>query len=220
MRAEGCLEDRRSDAGRRRADGAATTLLAALPHEIRRSLGVISILSDAGDGAAPAIAAEVNRLDRLVAAVSEVSRVISGTRAIALGPVDPADATRAALASFAHDPDACPVADEVPSALPDVLADPELVERVLLNLLSNAARHGAPPVVLGGRAVAGHVELIVTDGGNGIPAVRPDGPGAPGAMGVGLSICRLFAGEMGARLVVSERPGESRVTLRLRTVHP
>ena len=43
---------------------------------------------------------------------------------------------------------------DVPDDLPLVRADPVLCERILVNLLHNAARHGAPPIRLEGR-VAG-----------------------------------------------------------------
>jgi signal transduction histidine kinase len=54
--------------------------------------------------------------------------------------------------------------------LPQVLADRAHVERMLHNLLTNAADHGAPPVEVElANGVGPHVELCVRDHGPGIP---------------------------------------------------
>ena len=57
--------------------------------------------------------------------------------------------------------------------LPEVLADPGLLERVVANLVDNALRHGrGSPVTLRGSAHADRVELRVVDAGPGVPRRR------------------------------------------------
>ena len=213
-------------AGRRRADGTAPTLLASLPHEIRRSLGVIQILAGAAVDGEPArgIAQEVRRLDRLVDAIDRVARAVSGDGEAVRAPIDAGLAARSALLAFSADPDRCPVVERIPDGLPSVEGDHSLVERVLVNLLANASRHGGAPVSLDVAAAGDWVEMTVGDAGPGIPATHAageaglfNGSGTPGSMGVGLAISRLFAEVMGGCLTVAPAAPGARVTLRLRT---
>ena len=216
--------DRRSDAppgGRRHSDLVWTTLIAALPHELRRSLGVISLLSDALDASTEAgaqIALEVRRIDRLIDALTEVSRAVGG-QGVALEPLTPSRVLAAAVAAFARDPDRCEVAVEREDDLPPVRGNAILTEVVLLNLLSNASRYGKPPVVLSARRGGTVVAFAVSDAGGGVSRGRaalavPSTSGtAPGAMGAGLAISHLFASEMGGWLDVWTGAGGSRVSL-------
>ena len=217
--------ERRSAApsgGRRHRDLVWATLIAALPHELRRSLGVISLLSDGLDANAEAgqqIALEVRRIDRLIDALTEVSRVTSDGGSVALEPLAPSRVLSGAVVAFARDPDRCEVSVERDEDLPPVRANAVLTETVLVNLLSNASRHGDAPVVL--QAVRGGtmVEFAVIDAGAGFvhdrssPPVASTSGAIAGAMGVGLAISRLFATEMGGWLDVHSGPGGSRVSL-------
>ncbi len=56
-------------------------------------------------------------------------------------------------------------------ALPEVSADPALLERVLVNLIANALRHSPPgePVLITAGAIRDRVELRIADRGPGIP---------------------------------------------------
>jgi heavy metal sensor kinase len=92
-----------------------------------------------------------------------------------------------------------------------IVADPDMIRRLLDNLIDNAARHArGGTITLGGVAVDGGVELVVRDTGPGVdPAVRsriferftrsdPARGRETGGAGLGLSICdaiaRLHAG--------------------------
>ena len=114
-------------------------------------------------------------------------------------------------------------------ALPDVPVRPQALRRALDNLVENAWRHGAPPVVLRTGADATQVWLEVQDQGPGIapaeldrirqPFARGDGAarsGAPGA-GLGLAIVERVARSHGGRLELHSAPGEG---LRARLVLP
>lgn len=99
-------------------------------------------------------------------------------------------------------PAASPAVDIQPG-LPIVNANATFVDQVLWNLLSNAAKYGAPDgkVLLEARETEGFVEVSVTDGGKGIPPdelprifdphfrSRVNRARATG-LGLGLSVCR------------------------------
>lgn len=114
-------------------------------------------------------------------------------------------------------------------ALPDVPVRPQALRRALDNLVENAWRHGAPPVVLRTGADATQVWLEVQDQGTGItaeeidrmrqPFARGGGTaraGAPGA-GLGLAIAERVARAQGGALELHSAPGHG---LRARLVLP
>jgi len=97
--------------------------------------------------------------------------------------------------------------------------DPALIERVLENLLANAARHtpAGTDVWVRLRANSGGVLIVVEDAGPGVPLDKreliftPFGQGqvqahAPG-LGVGLSLVARFVDLHGGRVWVEDRPG-------------
>jgi signal transduction histidine kinase len=109
-----------------------------------------------------------------------------------------------------------PVRVEADSVLVDV--DPTMVERVIENLLVNAARHTplGTPVLVTVRGHADGIDLAVEDEGPGIPddlkLVLFDsfrqGPGSNGGgVGIGLSLVKRFAELHGGSALVLDRPG-------------
>jgi len=101
--------------------------------------------------------------------------------------------------------------------LPEVLADPGLLERVVANLLDNALRHGRGcPVTVRGSTYGDRVELRVVDGGPGVPRGQADrlfapfqrlGDREPRGLGLGLSVARGFTEAMGGTLTAEDTPG-------------
>lgn len=98
-----------------------------------------------------------------------------------------------------------------------VLADPMRVRQILRNLLTNADRHGHPPITIGVEASGDRVVVRVTDHGRGVdPAVRHElfrpyrplgGPGSqPQSLGLGLWISHRLAERMGGSLVYEADP--------------
>lgn len=91
-----------------------------------------------------------------------------------------------------------------------VMVDPDHGRRMLLNLLENALKYGAPPVKVSVRAVAGHVVFRISDEGEGVPEeltgrlferfTRGGSTGDVSGMGLGLAIvdrlARLHGGEV------------------------
>jgi two-component system sensor histidine kinase MtrB len=86
--------------------------------------------------------------------------------------------------------------------------DPLVLDRVVSNLLVNAARYGSPPITVSAEARDRHLRIAVQDSGEGIPdELQPHlferfsrGEGARGS-GLGLTIARAYARAHGGDLV-------------------
>jgi two-component system sensor histidine kinase KdpD len=106
-----------------------------------------------------------------------------------------------------------------PARLPEVVADPALLERVIVNLVRNALRYSPPgtPPLLAARAHGGRVELRVIDRGPGIPSAEHDRAFLPfqrlgdtstsPGVGLGLALSRDLTEAMGGTLDPHETPG-------------
>jgi two-component system sensor histidine kinase KdpD len=107
----------------------------------------------------------------------------------------------------------------VPPDLPEVRADPGLLDRILANLIANALRYSPPgePPLVSASALADRVELRVVDRGPGVPEAEWDRIFAPFqrlgdrdntvGIGLGLALSRGLAEAMGARLIPEDTPG-------------
>jgi signal transduction histidine kinase len=103
---------------------------------------------------------------------------------------------------------------EIAADLPPVYAEAEQLERVTVNLLSNAANHtqnGA--IALSARADEGYVIVSVRDTGEGIrpdilPRVFERGISSSGGKGYGLSICKTIAEAHGGAIEIESEQGK------------
>ena len=208
----------------RRSDELKTALLHGVSHEFRTPLTAIRTsahaLSAGGAGAPDAagllavLGEETERLDRLVANLLDLSRLEAGALVARMDWCAPAEIVAGAIDAAAPLLGGTEVATDVPSTLPLVRADPVLCERILVNLLHNAVRHGAPPVTVEGRVAGERLELVVGDAGPGLApsvAARAFEPfvagGASGGTGVGLALARGLAEAQGAELTAAPPGG-------------
>jgi signal transduction histidine kinase len=109
---------------------------------------------------------------------------------------------------------------EIPANLSPVLADPDLLERILLNLLTNAMKYSPAesPVRLEARRKEGEIEISVIDRGEGIAPedqsciferfCRPAGVRRSDSVGLGLYITRKLVEAQGGSIRVESTPGE------------
>ena len=222
-----------------------TALLNSLSHDLRTPLtgirGAAGTLRGAWDSLPAATRADLlasieedtARMTRFLANIMDLTRLESGQVSPRLEPVDTAEVVEAAIARV---PGAAHFAVSAPTPPPQALADPALLEQVLVNLLENAVKY-APA---GSHAAirlsedARDIRIAVADEGVGIAttdlphvfdsfrrATRGDAV-APGT-GLGLAIARGLVEAMGGRIdAVSPRPDVPRdaspgtvVTLRL-----
>jgi two-component system sensor histidine kinase KdpD len=124
-----------------------------------------------------------------------------------------------AAALEALGPQPKPVLADIPSGLPEVMADPAIAERVIVNLAGNALRYSpaAAPPLLTARAAGNRVELRVVDHGPGIPAAdrnrvfqpfrRLGALGDSTGVGLGLAVARALAETMGGTVEPEDTPG-------------
>lgn len=117
---------------------------------------------------------------------------------------------------------------ELPEEPAPVLADPDAVHQVLVNLLGNCRQHTPPgtTVTVSVRPAAEQTLLEVRDDGPGIPVdLQPrlferfvrGHPSADGGAGLGLSIVAALVGAMHGTVTVTSRDGETRAQVRLPT---
>src|SRR5262249_20375261 len=146
---------------------------------------------------------ETDRLTTLVENLLDMSRINAGVLSPALAPVALEEVVPAALASLGRRANA--VDTQLSESLPPVLADAALLERILANVIDNAAR--VTPPGARGRVEAGRVgdriDVRVIDRGPGIPRRRREevfqafqrlGDTSAGTgVGLGLAVARGFA---------------------------
>jgi PAS domain S-box-containing protein len=162
------------------------------------------------------IEVQARRLSRLADDLLTMSKIEAGALEVRPETVDVAPAISRATSTFGDRE----IEVEVQAGL-RVRADPDHLEQILMNYVSNAMRYGMPPVRIDARTRDRFVEIVVADSGSGVPqAFVPHlfeefsqaGGGGTGT-GLGLSIVLGLAraqggdawyepGEPGARFCV------------------
>jgi two-component system, OmpR family, sensor histidine kinase KdpD len=210
------------------ADELRTAILRAVSHDLRSPLASIkasatSLLQDDIDWTpaerkefARTIDEEVDRLDRLVANLLDMSRIEAGVVQITSRPVGLEEVIAAALDSISR-PTTNVVVD-ISDDLPTAIADAGLLERVVANLVANALEHSpeSMPVRVQAASYAGQATVRIADQGPGIDAAHRDRMFAPfqrlgdttaTGVGLGLAVARGFTEAMGGDLAVEDTPG-------------
>ena len=206
-----------------------TALLSSLSHDLRTPLagirGSASTLREAWtdldeatrDDLLRSIEDDVGRMARFLANILDMTRLETGEIAPRIGAVALAEVVEAAITRV---PGTAHVGVNLSSDLPRAVADPALLEQVLVNLLDNAVKYSPAGGIISvsGRLVGDRVALSVVDEGIGIApddlpyvfdsfyrARRQDrvGPGT----GLGLAIARGLMEAMGGTIEAqSPRP--------------
>lgn len=214
-------------------------------HELRTPLAILRgelelTAGDADDAEAVRLAMassleEVDRLGHMAEDLLTLSRANAGALAAQLVPTDLRAAALAAARRIPTPPN--DVSVEVRGSSITALADPDLLERMLVNLLTNATRFASQHIVVdvalapdGAEPATGAPTVTVADDGPGFPEellprafdrfARASGPRgrSGGGIGLGLAIVSALATAQGATVTVGNGPllcgGSARITFR------
>jgi two-component system sensor histidine kinase KdpD len=216
----------------RQTEGLRQTLLAAVSHDLRSPLAAIKatvtdLLDDEVERsplerreALEAVDGEAERLNALIANLLDMSRIQAGALRARLEPVDVAEVCATSVRNAGRVWPDVAIVQRGPSDVA-VRADPVFLDRVLTNLLDNAARSSrgstTSPVEVSWRVAADRATIRVIDHGAGVP---PDGREAlfhpfyeldrqnPRlGRGLGLAIAKGFVVAMGGELWLEDTPG-------------
>lgn len=204
-----------------------TALLPAVSHDLRTPLAsvkaAVSSLRQADVRWSPedeqdllaTVEEGADRLNALIGNLLDMSRVHAGALRPFLRPTSLDEVVPLALEGL----DAGGRVDlDLPDALPLVVTDPGLLERVVANLAANALRFSpaGAAVEISARDEQGEVVLRVADHGPGVPEAERErifepfqrlGDQSVGGVGLGLAVARGFVDAMGCRLSAVSTPG-------------
>jgi two-component system sensor histidine kinase KdpD len=171
---------------------------------------------------------ETERMSRFVGNLLDMTRIDAGALQVRSESCELYDVVAGALRRMQKLLARHVVRVDLPAGLPFVLADPVLLEQVLVNLLDNAAKYAPEGSEIS--VVARHhryaLTLAVGDRGPGVPPgeherifdvfyrIRQADRQRAGT-GLGLTICRAFVQAMGGRIRVRSRADEPGATFEI-----
>ena len=206
--------------------------LAMVSHELRAPLSSIkgsaaTVLGSAKD-LDPAVVrqffriieGQADHMQDLVGDLLDVARIETGSLPVSPQPAEVVGLVEQARSAFSGAGGGNSLEIDILPGLPLVLADRGRIVQVLVNLLSNAARHSPQSSVIrvSAEREGAHLAVTVSDEGRGIPAERlphlfrkfsGGQPGEPGVdTGLGLAICKGIVEAHGGRIRAESRgPG-------------
>lgn len=213
-----------------------TSLLAAVGHDLRTPLaGIKAAVSTLRQSDVEwsdeerrellgTIEDSTDRLDGVVGNLLDASRLQTGAMAVQLDAVALDEVVAGALLGLHQG--AARVLVDVAEDLPLVRGDSGLLQRVLINVLDNALRHGGGDgqVEVVARAGGESAKLEVIDHGHGVSEQQRESLFEPfqrlddretGGIGLGLSVARGFVEAMGGAMVADATP-DGGLTMRIR----
>lgn len=209
----------------RRLETARRDFVANISHELRTPLASLKALVETLDGGAiedgeaarhflGLMNGEVDHLTQLVRELLELSRIESGQVPLACEAITPRDLIQLAVARLITQAErvGLGLTIEASNDLPPVLADPERISQVFLNLLHNAIKFtpAGGRIVVGAEHQGDSVAFRVCDTGTGIdpddlPRIferfyKADKARSSGGTGLGLAIAKHLAEAHGGTL--------------------
>jgi two-component system sensor histidine kinase KdpD len=205
------------------------SLLAALSHDLRTPLTSLVGLSESLAGSRPALSAaqqgaaralhdEALRMSTMVANLLDMARIQSGEVKFNLQWQPLEEVVGSALRASGATLQGHQVSTQLPPDLPLLRYDAVLIERVLANLLENAAKY-TPPGARIAIAAALHgawINIMVHDDGPGLPPGREEAlfekftrgerESAKPGVGLGLAICRAIVEAHGGKISAGSGP--------------
>jgi two-component system sensor histidine kinase KdpD len=195
------------------------TLLAAMSHDIRTPLTALTgqaerlatsiPLTDYQRSTAQTISQEARELSTLVTNILEMARLESGQVELRKDWQSIEEVVGSAIRAARHALGILVVKTDLPPDLPLVEFDANLIERVLVNLLENAAKYGViktppnPAILVSAHITVTLLSISVRDFGPGLPThlkgksddlfakfTRGNSESSTRGMGLGLAICK------------------------------
>lgn len=206
------------------------SLLAAISHDLRTPLAALVGMADslalvqpASTGAQGEIIAGMReaalRMNSLVNNLLDMARLQAGPVQLNRQWQPLEEVVGSAIKAMGGTLDAARLRVSLPEDLPLLNIDAVLLERVLCNLLENAAKYTPPgsPIEISATASSSQVTVVVDDHGPGLPKGREEAlfqmfergrkeSTAPG-VGLGLAICRAIVQAHGGSIRGETRPG-------------
>ncbi len=213
--------------GQRAVNRAKDSFIAGLSHELRTPLtsiyGFAEILTD-GDGAGPEqtkeiaqiIANEAAEMTRMVDDLLTASRMESSGIEVDMAPTSVREVVESAITPFER------AGLEVTLSATDatVTTDAGRLRHILINLISNAARHGGDKIGVEVSLAGDTVDIEVWDNGQGVPEDQVEklfdrfihkdaAPLLTGSVGLGLAIASRLTTMLGGRLAYQRFAGKT-----------
>ena len=212
------------------------TLLAAMSHDIRTPLTALvgqaevlaasTPLSDEQLRSAHNISHEARDLSTLVTNMLDMARLESGQVELRKDWQSLEEVVGSAIRASRHALGTLSVRTELPHDLPLVEFDASLIERVLVNLLENAAKYGVsslpsdPAIVISASITSNTLVVSVRDFGPGLPShvkgkeddlfekfTRGHSESSTRGVGLGLAICKAIVDAHRGKITATQAAG-------------